>query len=29
MKLSSPGYFASIDLMPSMTSFGVPQNHAF
>ena len=29
MKSSSPGYFASIDLMPSMTSFGGPQNHAF
>src|ERR1700709_986832 len=29
MKLSRPRYFASIDLMPSMTSFGVPQNHAF
>ena len=26
MKLSSPGYFPSIDLMPSITSFGVPQN---
>src|SRR4029079_8514769 len=29
MKLSRPGYFASIDLMPSMTSLGGPQNHAF
>src|SRR5215213_11089945 len=28
MKLSSPGYFASIDLMPSITSFGGPQNQA-
>ena len=29
MKFSSPGYFASIDLMPSITSAGGPQNHAF
>src|SRR5438876_5359937 len=29
MKLSRPGYFASIDLMPSITSFGGPQNQAF
>ena len=29
MKSSSPGYFASIDLMPSMTCLGGPQNHAF
>ena len=29
MKCSSPGYFASIDLMPSMISPGEPQNHAF
>src|SRR6185503_18121760 len=29
MKSSSPGYFASIDLMPSITCCGGPQNHAF
>ena len=29
MKSSSPGYLASIDLMPSMTSAGGPQNQAF
>ena len=29
MKSSRPGYFASIDLMPSITWPGVPQNHAF
>ena len=29
MKSSSPGYLASIDLMPSMTCAGGPQNHAF
>ena len=29
MKSSSPGYFASIDLMPSITWPGEPQNHAF
>ena len=29
MKCSRPGYFASIDLMPSMTCFGGPQNQAF
>src|SRR5947208_1176845 len=28
-KSSSPGYLASIDLMPSTTSAGVPQNQAF
>ena len=28
-KSSSPGYLASIDRMPSMTSPGVPQNQAF
>ena len=29
MKCSSPGYFAAMDLMPSMTCLGGPQNHAF
>src|SRR5688572_12859924 len=29
MKCSSPGYFASMDLMPSMTCDGGPTNHAF
>src|SRR5579883_712469 len=29
MKSSSPGYLASIDLIPSMTSPGGPQNQAF
>ncbi len=29
MKSSRPGYFASIDLMPSMICSGGPQNHAF
>ena len=29
MKFSSPGYFASIDLMPSITCFAGPQNQAF
>src|SRR2546430_12029355 len=29
MESSSPGYLASTDLMPSMTSAGGPQNQAF
>src|SRR3954469_690811 len=29
MKWSRPGYFFSIDLMPSMTCDGGPTNHAF
>src|SRR5204863_5687968 len=29
MKSSRPGYLASIDLIPSMTSEGLPQNQAF
>ena len=29
MKCSRPGYFASIDLMPSITCLGGPQNQAF
>src|SRR5580704_155386 len=29
MKSCSPGYFASMDLMPSITSLGGPQNQAF
>src|ERR1700738_1489448 len=29
MKFSSPGYFSAIDLMPSITCAGGPQNQAF
>src|SRR6185437_2588942 len=29
MKSSIPGYFSSIDLIPSITCCGEPQNHAF